>query len=94
MVQDFVNLGYELFRDEDSLRSKFLISNLMQPASASALKNIRGGTDIVYASSFFHLFTLEEQFKLAVEVVGILRQQNGSMILGRQLGSVRPGVYP
>ena len=94
MVEDFVKLGYELFRDEDSLQSKFQISNLMQPTSVSVDKNIRGNTDVINASSFFNIFSLEEQFELAIKVVGIVRPRNGSMVLGRQLGSVRPGIYP
>lgn len=94
MVEDFVKLGYELFVDKESLRSEFLVANIMQPTSVSIYEHIQGDTDIIYASSFFHLFTLEEQFELAMKVVDILRPRAGSMILGRQLGSVRPGIYP
>jgi hypothetical protein len=94
IVEDFVKLGYELFQDKESLRSEFLVANIMQPTSVSIYKHIQGETDIIYASSFFHLFMLEEQFELAMKVVRILRPREGSMILGRQLGSVRPGIYP
>ena len=81
-----------LFRDEDSLRSELLISILMQPTSVSMYKNILGESDIIHASFFFRLFTLEEQLQLSIKVVGILRRRKGSIMLGRQLGSARPPI--
>lgn len=94
MVEDFVELGYELFLDKASLDAKFLIGDIVSPSSAKVHQHMKGRIDIVYASSFFHLFDLEKQIELAKQAVYLLRPQKGSVILGRQLGSVRPGIYP
>ena len=96
MVEDFVNLGYELFCDKETLRSKFLIASLQELENGHAApekESLLGKIDVVYASSFFHLFPLERQIELAKIVVRILRPRKGSCILGRQLGSIKPGAY-
>ena len=67
---------------------------MMQPSSASTDGELHGKIGICYASSFFHLFTLDQQVELATQVVGLLRPQKGSSLVSRQLGSVKPGEYP
>ena len=93
LVSEFVDLGYELFLDKDILQATFLQADIMQEPHFGGL-HLEGKVDIVYASSFFHLFTLEEQFELSKVVVSILRPKKGSLLLGRQMGSIKPGLYP
>jgi SAM-dependent methyltransferase len=50
---DFINLGYSLFRDREKLKTKFLVADIFD--SQSALTEIKGQIDMVYAGSFFHL---------------------------------------
>lgn len=58
LEQEFVNLGYDLgydlFFDKEHLSSEFLIADIF--GKDSALENLDGKIDIVYASNFFHLF--------------------------------------
>ncbi len=54
---DFIELGYELFRDKETLKTKFIAANVFD--TDSSLKDLEGTIDIVGASSFFHLFNWE-----------------------------------
>ncbi|KAI4936481.1 hypothetical protein J4E85_001811 [Alternaria conjuncta] len=85
---DFIDLGYELFRDREKLKASFLTADIFDPESA--LTNIQGQMDIVYAGSFFHLWGYEKQVQVSKAVVALLCPQPGSMILGRQVGATEP----
>jgi SAM-dependent methyltransferase len=82
---DFIELGYKLFKDRDRLQAKFLVADIFDPNSA--LADLRGQIDMVYAGSFFHLWGLEKQIEVSKAVVSLLRPCPGSMILGRQVGA-------
>jgi hypothetical protein len=88
----FIDLGYDLFRDKDRLKSKFIAADVFDPDSE--LKQLDGQIDVVHAGSFFHLFNLEDQERVAKRIVKLLRPQPGSLVLGRQLGNTTPGEYP
>jgi SAM-dependent methyltransferase len=85
---DYIELGYDLFRDKDSLKSKFIEADIFDPDSS--LKELHGKVDIIGASSFFHLFSWDEQKKVAHRVVKLMKQQSGSLLVGRQVGSNEP----
>jgi 2-polyprenyl-3-methyl-5-hydroxy-6-metoxy-1,4-benzoquinol methylase len=86
LQSEFIDLGYELFKDRNSLQTKFLVADIFDPASQ--LQGFRGEMNIIYTGSFFHLWGLEKQKKVSRAVVSLLRPNPGSMILGRQMGSV------
>lgn len=46
--------------------------------------------DIVNASSFFHLFTWDQQVAAARQVIALLRPRPGSLVIGRQLARKDP----
>ncbi|CAN9294441.1 unnamed protein product [Alternaria alternata] len=85
---DFIELGYSLFRDRAKLKTKFLVADIFD--SKSALTDVKGQIDIIYAGSFFHLWGYEKQVEVSKAVVALLRPQPGSMILGRQVGATEP----
>jgi 2-polyprenyl-3-methyl-5-hydroxy-6-metoxy-1,4-benzoquinol methylase len=86
LQSEFIDLGYKLFKDRDSLRAKFLIADIFDPASP--LQHLQGEVDIIYAGSFFHLWGLQQQKDVSKAVALLLRPSPGSMILGRQMGAV------
>lgn len=86
---DFIDLGYDLFNDRDTLRSKFIAADIFD--ADSPLEQLDGSIDVVGASSFFHLFSWEEQKTVAKRVSKLLRPCNGSLIVGRQVGNEQPG---
>ena len=86
-------MGHELFLDKSTLNSTFIATDVTGPEAAEAFKSIDHTIDIVWAASFFHLFNWDRQVEAAKRVAGLLKTKNGSVILGRQLGSVKPGAY-
>lgn len=89
---EFFEQGYELFGDRSTLKSTFIPSDIFQDDS-DLLKQLSGKIDIVYTGSFFHLFTLDEQKRVAEQVVKLVRPQPGSLIIGRQVGAVKAGEF-
>jgi len=89
---DFMELGYNLFRDRDSLKSKFIASDVFDPEAE--IEQLDGRVDILHAASFFHLFDLEQQKQIARRVVKLLRPRKNSLLLGRHVGNVKGGEHP
>jgi hypothetical protein len=88
---DFFSVGYELFRDRDRLQTTFVAADVFD--DSSPLTELAGQMNIIYTGAFFHLFSLEDQEKIAVRVVQLLVEQPGSLIIGRQSGSEIPGEF-
>ena len=91
--QEFIDLGYDLFRDRDTLKSKFLIGDVFDDSDESEFKQIDGGIDIIYAASIFHLFNWDDQVRVAEQVVGLLRPVEGSIVFGKRRWNVNPAEY-
>ncbi len=81
--QEFIDLGYDLFLDRDTLRSEMVGGVDVLDEENSVLKKVEGEIDIVYTASFFHLFNWDQQVSIAKRVVKILKPQLGSMLFGR-----------
>lgn len=91
LKQEFLDMGYDLFLDEDTCKVKFISADVFD--SDSDLKQLDGKVDMLMASAFFHLFNLEDQKKVARRVVKLLKPQKGSFLCGRHVGSVQPGSW-
>ncbi|KAF2705006.1 hypothetical protein K504DRAFT_460794 [Pleomassaria siparia CBS 279.74] len=83
--EEYIKLGYKLFRDQDTLQTKFIAANIFD--ETSALTKMQGQFDMIYTGSFFHLWDYSDQIKVSKIVAMLLRPQKGSMIIGRQVGS-------
>lgn len=102
--QAFIDLGYDLFRDRDTLSSRFFEGDILAPQfdddddnnnnhTQNPFHSLLRKTDIIHASLFFHLFTLSSQQLISKRLLTLLRPEPGSLILGRQTANVNPGVY-
>lgn len=92
---EYMELGYDLFGDRDTLKSTFITADILD--ATSPLAELKGTFDIIFAGSFFHLWGYEDQTKVSKLVVELLRPRKGSMIVGRQVGTVhgfQPGHAP
>jgi hypothetical protein len=91
LLTKFIDIGYDLFRDEEKLpRSHFVApADIFDPSSR--LKEFDEKADIIHANSVFHLFSWDDQVKAAKRVVKLMRPQKGSLILGSQVGHKDPG---
>ncbi|TVY67440.1 Methyltransferase trt5 [Lachnellula suecica] len=86
---EFFDLGYKLFRDQDTLKSKFIAADIFDPASA--VSELDGKIDIIYAGSFLHLFGWQQQVAICKRIVKLLKPKKGSLLLGRQVGNLVAG---
>lgn len=86
---EFFELGYKLFQDKETLKSTFIAADIFDPESP--LKNLVGKIDIIYAGSFLHLFNYQDQLRVCKRIVEILKEKKGSVVLGRQAGSIVAG---
>jgi len=91
LQMEFMNLGYDLFLDKDTLKTKFIASDIFDPGSDFGQLN--SSIDIVNAASFFHLFDWEQQVWCAKRVTEILKDVPGVLVIGRQMGSENAGPY-
>jgi len=86
-----IELGYELFKDRDTLKSQFVVADVFAGgATWAALQEKKA--DIIHCSAFFHLFPLQHQTMAALNISSLVRP-NG-IIVGRQSGSITPREYP
>ena len=92
---DFLELGYELFRDKGSLKAHFLECDIFEEDKESKggkeLSKLDGKIDVIYAASFLHLFNWEEQVRVGMRMVRLMTKF--SLVFGRQVGSTKPGLY-
>ncbi|KAH9986438.1 hypothetical protein F4779DRAFT_611818 [Xylariaceae sp. FL0662B] len=88
--ESFLNLGYELFNDRDSLQSTFIPGNVF---AENFLEKYRGKIDIVYLGRFLHLFSDMQQRAVMRQLGKLVRPQRGSMVLGRHLGAEEGGPF-
>lgn len=89
----FVELGYDLFLDKQTLQTKFLEADVFDESESSALKSLDGKVDILQASAFFHLFDRDYQKKVAHRIVRLLKPQKGVTVFGQHVGNVEAGRY-
>ena len=85
----FIALGYELFKDEEKLRSTFIAADIFD----LNLGSIQGEIDIILVKAFFHLFSWERQVLAVRVLISILKPRPGSMVMGMNLGSIEPAEH-
>ena len=89
---EFISLGYDLFGDRDTLKSTFLTKDMLD--STAGWEDFNGQMDMIFINSFLHLFDWAGQVKAARQLAKLLRPKHGSVIVGRQLGSLASGEFP
>jgi hypothetical protein len=85
----FMDVGYDLFLDKDTLKTKFYPCDIFD--SEADIKELNHSINIVHASSFFHLFDWTHQVLAAKRIVEILKKEPDVLIVGRQLGAGASG---
>jgi SAM-dependent methyltransferase len=94
ILTEFVDIGYDLFGDEERLPRSHFVAPADIFDDSSPLKELDGKVDIVHANSVFHLFSWDDQVKAAKRVIRLMRPQKGSLILGSQIAHPEPGEVP
>jgi hypothetical protein len=97
LEQRFLDIGYEMFRDKETLKSTFVTGDVLQTSADGSggderLNVLNRKINIVHAQSFFHLFTWEDQVKAAKRIIKFLKLDDPDVVIfGRQVGSAEPG---
>ncbi|KAI5921475.1 hypothetical protein F4810DRAFT_338996 [Camillea tinctor] len=88
---ELIDIGFQMFNDADKMpRDHFLCpGNLLTNSPDDQLKVLDGKVTILHASSVFHLFSLEEQRKIAHRCLRLLRKSPDipTLIIGCQVGN-------
>lgn len=92
LLSGYFDCGYDLFRDRDTLKATFFQADIFDPKSD--LNKLDGKIDIIYIGSFLHLFGYSKQVEVCVRITELLKDKEGSMVLGRQVGDDNPGEFP
>lgn len=97
LEQVFIDPGYRLFRDTDRLKASFAVGDLNADEATfddgEIFQKLHDKIDIVFASSLFHMWDWDTQFKVATRLVKICRPKSGVMTAGRQMGSTKGDHY-
>ncbi|KAI4212290.1 MAG: hypothetical protein LQ351_005003 [Letrouitia transgressa] len=80
----FLDLGYELFNDKNTLNAHFFVADVL---TEDGWSEVEGQMDFVHASSLLHLFDWETQIGICKRIVRLLRPQTGSTVFGRMTGN-------
>ncbi|KAJ5607160.1 hypothetical protein N7537_003779 [Penicillium hordei] len=87
---DFVQLGYELFRDEDSFGAQFVTRSVFDE---DFLVDRRGSIDMIYLGNFLHLFGFKEQRAIVARLGRLLVPRAGSVVFGRNISAEQGGPF-
>jgi hypothetical protein len=80
----FWKLGIELFRDEETMKARFVVADMTSLASVP--ENMLGTFDMVWAGASFHLFGWDGQVQAGRVAARLLRDRRGSAVYGYQVG--------
>ena len=93
----FLDLGYDLFRDRGKMQATFVVGDILAApflAKGRGLSSLEGKIDIVWASSFLHVWDWDEMILAVRRLLWLTVPKAGSMVVGRQLGSTEAGTHP
>ena len=91
---EFIELGYEQFRDRETLKATFVAGDILLPdeeyAASEMARSFERKMSIVHAGSFFHLFSWEAQLVMGERIVRFFRRglsaESPAVLFGTQLG--------
>lgn len=84
----FIDLGYDLFGDRETLKARFYTGDVF---AEDFLHEFRGKIDIIFAGSFLHLFSFEQQKVIVAQLGKLLRPKKGSLVFGRHMATAEQG---
>ena len=82
----FIELSEELFLDKGRLHARIFTADIFEESNPF-WTNLHGNFDIIHASSFFRLFGLPKQRRIAHAITKLIRPVPSSIVLGLQLAA-------
>ncbi|KAH8899965.1 hypothetical protein GQ53DRAFT_205443 [Thozetella sp. PMI_491] len=81
----FIDLGYELFRDKETLSARFIVANILE--EDGPLREYHGQFDVVQLGMILHLFSWEEQVQAFAHAAKLLKADKpGTSVIGQATG--------
>ena len=90
IMGEFWEIGYDLFRDRDSMKAQFIEADIVD--AGSELNALHGKMDVVYLGSVLHLFDWARQLEIARRLIRLSKV--GTAIIGCQIGRESAGEGP
>ncbi|KAF4775227.1 methyltransferase domain-containing protein [Colletotrichum scovillei] len=81
----FVDAGYELFRDKQSLQSEFIVADILDDEDGT-LEDMVHQFDSAHLGMCLHLWNRDDQTKALLRVIRLLKAAPGVAILGHTIG--------
>lgn len=96
LEQGYIDAGYELFRDYDTLKTRFINADMLDDNNPQ-LNELEGMFDTAHLGLCLHLWTLDDQMIVLRRVIRLLKQKPGVVIVGHTAGHVDgievPGIF-
>ncbi|KAH8893548.1 hypothetical protein GQ53DRAFT_839982 [Thozetella sp. PMI_491] len=83
-MEGFINLGFELWGDRETLQAKFLVGDFFDK-SLGGTKELQGSVDIVHLALFLHLFERNKQVEACERIIEFLKPEPGVLIWAKDL---------
>ncbi|CAG8905389.1 unnamed protein product [Penicillium egyptiacum] len=91
LSKEFIDLGFELFNDQASLRSTFLVQDFFE--DSESLDRWAGGFNIINSGYFMHLWDWNGQLKVAKRMISLFSLRGGNIVTGVNFGSEETGRW-
>lgn len=89
LERQFIDLGYDLFRDRETLQTHFVQADILKLDEAdSPLGPLLGSFDVIFLGMVLHVFDWETQRTVLEHCVRLLKPEAGVIILGRAVGDL------
>ncbi|KAI1457494.1 hypothetical protein F4805DRAFT_467338 [Annulohypoxylon moriforme] len=90
----FIDLGYDLFRDRETLRAQLAQGDALDLSDDSVFAKLAGTIDYIHLGLIFHVFDLDKQRLLLENCLRALKPEAGTLILGEAVGDVEGVQVP
>ncbi|KAI8293224.1 Methyltransferase trt5 [Colletotrichum sp. SAR 10_98] len=94
--QGYIDAGYDLFRDRDTLKTTFVNADMLDDKSAK-LNALEGQFDSAHLGLCLHLWNRGDQMTVLKRVIRLLKQKPGVVMVGHAVGHADglelPGMF-
>ena len=91
IYSDYERIGHQLFHDADTFKDRFIGADIFEEDKNNALVKTEGTWDVISIVMFLHIFDWPTQIRACKRILKLLSRRPGSMVIGAQTGSTKPG---
>lgn len=90
--QEFIEMGYEMFLDRESLPSKIAQADVFDD-NAWIYRELTGKLSVIHLGYILHLFDYNTQVDMVKRMMRLIDRKPGSMIVGKSVGAEAAGLF-